>query len=401
MVAIVTNTGSDYVCVRNNFDDETYKEARTNEANLFKTHHLLSKLDKSIVGIDALAQKLVLIQSASISKCSHEIVRKINEDLKMCVVEQNKQQQPFTTISEAMPAILEIIKASQKSLYKILVSRAGADLAYSTVEMLNDFSKQLKSNHLNGYENFLADEIQLLEESKTLCREQVFSLLLQRKIDNIYVISDSFVSRVWDYIESVILKVLVSHTQNYPQLTQSVKKAAKNVIANTKECFKVKVFEFIKIKNMEGYTRDPRVISSLNKLKESHDRVFEAMRFNYDQRAEILKVSVRVFHLKSNPKNIVSEAFDIKLRIVALLETVLHMFIGFVESNLQLMLHGMVENEMKTELVNELKSDDENRYTTLLMKESPLMTTKRWKLKNRIALLEKFKKVVEEAMDEI
>ncbi|GKA37244.1 pol polyprotein [Tanacetum coccineum] len=377
MVAILTNTGSDFVCVRNSFDDETYKEARTNEASLFKTHHLLSNLDKSTVGIHALAQKLVLLQLASISKCSHEIVRKINEDLKMCVVEQNKQLQPFTTISEAMPAVLEIIKVSQKSLYKIIVSREYNYYQEDTqmhchtylVEMLNDFSKQLKSNHLNGYENFLADEIQLLEESKTLC---------------------------------LILNVLVSHAQNYLQLTQSVKKAAKNVIANTKECFKGKVFEFIKIKNMDGYTytHDPRVISSLNKLKESHDRVFEAMRFVYDKRAELLKVWVRVFHLKSYPKNIVSEAFDIKVRIVALLETVLHMFIGFVESHLLLILRGMVENDMEAKLVNELRSDGENRYKPL-PKESPLMTTKQWKLKNRIALLEKFKKVVEEKMDKI
>lgn len=55
---------------------------------------------------------------------------------------------------------------------------------------------------------------------------------------------------------------------------------------------------------------------------------------------------------------------------------------------------------METEMVNELKSDDGNRYKPML-KESPLMTTKRWKLKNRIELLEKLKKVVEKTMDEI
>ena len=38
---------------------------------------------------------------------------------------------------------------------------------------------------------------------------------------------------------------------------------------------------------------------------------------------------------------------------------VLHMFIGFVESHLQLMLHGMVEYEMEAKLVNELRSDGE------------------------------------------
>ncbi|GJY09190.1 dynamin-related protein 4C-like protein isoform X1 [Tanacetum coccineum] len=61
MVAIVTNTGPDYVCVRNQIDNETHNEVRAMEANLFSTHHLLSNLDKTIVGIHVLAQKLVLI----------------------------------------------------------------------------------------------------------------------------------------------------------------------------------------------------------------------------------------------------------------------------------------------------------------------------------------------------
>ncbi|KAJ6704449.1 DYNAMIN-RELATED PROTEIN [Salix viminalis] len=51
------NIGLGYVCVRNRIGDESYKEARKAEADLFETHPLLSKIDKSMVGIPVLAQK--------------------------------------------------------------------------------------------------------------------------------------------------------------------------------------------------------------------------------------------------------------------------------------------------------------------------------------------------------
>nr|GFD52938.1 dynamin-related protein 4C [Tanacetum cinerariifolium] len=47
--------GLGYVCVRNRINDETYDEARIQEASLFESHPLLSKIDKSMVGIDVLA----------------------------------------------------------------------------------------------------------------------------------------------------------------------------------------------------------------------------------------------------------------------------------------------------------------------------------------------------------
>nr|XP_048323305.1 putative dynamin-related protein 4A [Ziziphus jujuba var. spinosa] len=53
------NIGLGYVCVRNRIGNESYEEARMEEATLFKTHPLLSKIDKSIVGIPVLVQKLV------------------------------------------------------------------------------------------------------------------------------------------------------------------------------------------------------------------------------------------------------------------------------------------------------------------------------------------------------
>jgi hypothetical protein len=49
------NIGLGYVCVRNRIGEESYEEARKEEEKLFETHSLLSKIDKSIVGIPVLA----------------------------------------------------------------------------------------------------------------------------------------------------------------------------------------------------------------------------------------------------------------------------------------------------------------------------------------------------------
>lgn len=69
--------GLGYVCVRNRIGDESYEEARMEEARLFGTHPLLSKIDESIVGIPVLANKLVQIQATIISKCLPNIVKQI------------------------------------------------------------------------------------------------------------------------------------------------------------------------------------------------------------------------------------------------------------------------------------------------------------------------------------
>nr|CAD1837604.1 unnamed protein product [Ananas comosus var. bracteatus] len=68
------NIGLGYVCVRNRVGDETYEQARKEEARLFGSHPLLSKIDKSIVGVPVLAQRLTQIQASIVTRCLPEIV---------------------------------------------------------------------------------------------------------------------------------------------------------------------------------------------------------------------------------------------------------------------------------------------------------------------------------------
>ncbi|XXG51094.1 hypothetical protein AAC387_Pa02g4947 [Persea americana] len=160
------NIGLGYVCVRNRIGDESYEEARTKEAELFESHPLLSEIDKSIVGIPVLSQKLVQIQAASIARCLPEIVKKINDKLNQNVDELNHMPQNLASVSDVMNALLHIIGASNESLKKILfqgefVEYPEEEKMHCTArmgEMLHHFSNQLYSKTVEEYtrsRNFL------------------------------------------------------------------------------------------------------------------------------------------------------------------------------------------------------------------------------------------------------
>ncbi|KAG4960314.1 hypothetical protein JHK87_036947 [Glycine soja] len=107
---------------KNRIGDESYEDARAEEANLFRTHTLLSKIDKPIVGVPVLAQKLVLLQAASISKILPEIVKKINDKLGSQLSELDKFPRKLTYGANAMSAFMHIIGLAKESLSKILLS---------------------------------------------------------------------------------------------------------------------------------------------------------------------------------------------------------------------------------------------------------------------------------------
>ncbi|KAF8391994.1 hypothetical protein HHK36_022334 [Tetracentron sinense] len=109
------NIGLGYVCVRNCIGEESYKEARMEEAKLFESHPLLSKIDKSIVGIPVLAQKLVQIQVNIIAKCLPDMVREINEKLHANVFELKKMAHNLSSTVDAMTAFVRFLDL-QKNL---------------------------------------------------------------------------------------------------------------------------------------------------------------------------------------------------------------------------------------------------------------------------------------------
>ncbi|KAF8365219.1 hypothetical protein HHK36_032770 [Tetracentron sinense] len=161
--------------VVNRIGDESYEEARKEEAKLFQTHRLLSEIDKSIVGIPVLARNLVQIQANSISRCLPDIVKKINDKLNQNMSELKKMPNHLSSVADALTTFMGILGSVKESFRKIFI-RGEFDeypndkemhCTARLAEMLNELSKelQLKCENNDSGDEFLMEEIKVLEET--------------------------------------------------------------------------------------------------------------------------------------------------------------------------------------------------------------------------------------------
>jgi Dynamin central region/Dynamin family len=188
--------GLGYICVRNRLGDETYEEARHEEEYLFKTHPLLSKIDKSMIGIPVLAQRLTQIQASIIAKCMPDIVKKIEDKLRKNMSKLDGMPQKLSTIDDAFKTILNIIKVLRESLEKSLIEGEYDEFpdeksfhgAARIFEMLANYSSTLPDNCPTTDDDlFLMEEVVILEEAKGIwlpnfVSRSAFNILLKRKI---------------------------------------------------------------------------------------------------------------------------------------------------------------------------------------------------------------------------
>ena len=168
------NIGLGYVCVRNRIDDEIYEDARVEEQKLFEFHPLLFKIDKSIVGVSVLAQKLVQvqIQAMSTSKMLPEIVKKINEKMANNMPDLEKLPTNLASVADAMTAFMHIIGLAKEYLRKILLNGEFDESPYDknmhraprSVEVLDSSSTDLyscaESDAEQGYSVVLLEKLQ-------------------------------------------------------------------------------------------------------------------------------------------------------------------------------------------------------------------------------------------------
>lgn len=267
------NIGLGYVCVRNRIGDETYEEASAIACELFQTHHLLSKIDKSIVGIPVLAQKLVQIQATSIARNLPEIVKKINDRLNACLF--NKMPKSLSSVAEAMTAFMQIIGCAKESLRKVLLRGEFEEFSDDKrmhctarlVEMLNQYSDDLyKCKESDPKINFLMEEIKILEEAKGIALpnflpRNAFLTILQSKVRGISSIPIGFVDQVWSYIEDVVISVLMRHSENYYQLQLSARRAGHNLMAKMKERSIKWMMEIVEMEKLTDYSCDPEYVN--------------------------------------------------------------------------------------------------------------------------------------------
>ncbi|XP_060175730.1 dynamin-related protein 4C-like [Lycium barbarum] len=408
------NIGLGYVCVRNRIGNESYEEARSDEASLFSTHPLLSKIDKSMVGVPVLAQKLVCIQATIISKCLPEIVRKINDKLAANLAELNRLPQHLTSVAEALTAFMRILSSSKDSLKKILLSgefdeypeEKEMHCTARLVEMLDQYSDEIHSKRFEKMEDFLMEEIMVLQETKGIglpnfLPRAVFLNVLQKKVKEIAASPEDFVGKLWNYLELVVIKVLMYHCDNYPQLLSSTRRAAQNLIAKKRNESVDWVREITGMEKLTDYTCNPDYLATYSKFMAQQHMFMEIM--NDPGKYSVINLEevgeINVGHLRKH-LDVVQQAFDLKMRIMAYWKILLMRLVDSMALHIMFSIQNMINKEMEDEIVQDLMAPHGGGIERML-DESPLVAEKRKRLKMSVKLLKESKEVVANIMDRI
>uniref|UniRef100_A0A2N9GX23 GED domain-containing protein n=1 Tax=Fagus sylvatica TaxID=28930 RepID=A0A2N9GX23_FAGSY len=379
------NIGLGYVCVRNRIGDESYEEARVEEARLFESHPMLSKIDKSIGG----------------GACSGT------------EAEECRRRCPLS--SEAMTAFMQIIGLAKESLRKILVrgefdeypDEQNMHCTARLVEMLNHYSVELHRNvEGNPANNFLMEEIMVLEEAKGIglpnfLPRSAFLTVLQKKVNGISSIPINFAEKVWNYVEDVVISVIMQHSDNYYQLQLSFRRAGHNLIAKMKERSVNWVMEMVEMEKLTDYTCNPEYLSEWNKLMAQEDSFMKDVLTN-EERPSMVKLEgfgdIEVEKLRQY-SHVLQQAFDMKMRMTAYWKIVLKRLVDCLALHLLLCVGNLVNKEFEIEIVNELMGPGGG--IERMLEESPSVAAKRQKINESIQLLKKSKEVVAKIMDKI
>ncbi|XP_058734092.1 dynamin-related protein 4C-like [Vicia villosa] len=407
------NIGLGYVCVRNRIGEETYEEARNVEQKLFESHSLLSKIDKSIVGIPVLAQKLVQIQAKVISKTLPAIIKNINEKLAYSLHEMKILPANLSSLADAMSAFLLIVSLSKDSLRKILLigefeeypDEKQMHCTARLVDMLNAFANELQNcDESNATRDFLMDEINVLEEAKCITLPNfmprtAFLTLLQRKVKGISHMPTNFVDSVWNYLENVVTSVLSRHSANYYQLQVSTRRAAVHLTAKKKENSVRHVMQAVEMEKHTDYTSNPEYLQEYNKLM-LHQQVFVNGVLNVNRTSSTVNLEgvgdIEVNHLRNYHINVLTQAFDLKARFISYWKIVLRRLIDVIALHLMLSINELVNVDLQKEICNEVGGSIES-----LLEESPSISVKREKLSRSVKVLRESKEAVAKIMDKI
>ncbi|KOM53633.1 hypothetical protein LR48_Vigan09g229200 [Vigna angularis] len=406
------NIGLGYVCVRNRIRDESYEEAREEEAKLFKTHKLLSNIDKSIVGIPVLAEKLVQLQAASISKILPEIIKKINDKLDSQLSKLEKFPRKLTSSVDVMSAFMDVIGLTRESLCKILLKGEfdkypddkQMHCTARLVEMLDQYSNDLRQGSDSAEEKFLMKEIKVIEETKRIglpnfMPRTVFLTRLHSKVESISSIPINFIDKVWDYLEDVGVTILKHHSEHYHQLQTSLRLAWKKLIAKMRENSMKYMQEVVEMEKLTDYSCNPEYTIEYNKLIASQNNLVASVKASYSSIGINGFGDVQVSHLTLY-KNLLPQAFDLKVRLTAYWKIVLQRLIDNTALHLQFSIFNLLRKDLGYEVLNDVVSPSGGGIERLF-EETPSVAVKRDDLNRSIKTLKESKEVVASIIDKI
>ncbi|CAL4938623.1 unnamed protein product [Urochloa decumbens] len=404
--------GLGYVCVRNRVGEETYDQARVEEARLFENHPLLSKIDKSMVGIPVLAQRLMQIQAAIIAKCLPDIVKQINDRLMCSRAELDQMPPDLNNTGDAVRMFFHIVKKVCTSLEKILVRGEFdeyPDDGYfhgtaRIAEMIKRYAKKLPTEcPKSSDELFLMEEMRVLEETMginlpSFLPRSAFHVMLKKKVEMVGQVPEDLVSEVWEYVEDLVMNVLLKHSENFPQVQSSCRRAIQSLMDKARARSAQHVKELIEMELVADYTANPDYMNTWASVMEGQKQFMESV----ENKSKPTKITlggfgeVDVSHLRVHA-DLAGQAFDLRARLTAYWKSIVLRLIDGLALHVLRGVKRLVENDLEEELADQLVGNNMAGVERML---SPLPSTgtKRDRLKKSIVLLQQSKEVVTNMM---
>ncbi|CAL4913650.1 unnamed protein product [Urochloa decumbens] len=404
--------GLGYVCVRNRVGEETYDQARVEEARLFENHPLLSKIDKSMVGIPVLAQRLMQIQAAIIAKCLPDIVKQINDRLMRSRAELDQMPPDLNNTGDAVRMFFHIVKKVCTSLEKILVRGEFdeyPDDGYfhgtaRIAEMIKRYAKKLPTEcPKSSDELFLMEEMRVLEETMGInlpnfLPRSAFHVMLKKKVEMVGQVPEDLVSEVWEYVEDLVMNVLLKHSENFPQVQSSCRRAIQSLMDKARARSAQHVKELIEMELVADYTANPDYMNTWASVMEGQKQFMESV----ENKSKPTKITlggfgeVDVSHLRVHA-DLAGQAFDLRARLTAYWKSIVLRLIDGLALHVLRGVKRLVENDLEEELADQLLGNNMAGVERML---SPLPSTgtKRDRLKKSIVLLQQSKEVVANMM---
>lgn len=408
--------GLGYVCVRNRIGDETYGEARVAEERLFAQHPLLSTMDKSMVGIPMLARRLTQIQASIIARCLPDIVKKINERLSHSSDELDQMPPDLKNVADAVKAFFQIIKQVCASLEKVLLrgefDEYPDDLHFHgtarIAEMLASYERKLPAQSpTQDGEPFLAEEMRVLQETKGInlpnfLPRSAFRVLLMKKVQTIAHVPHCLVNQVWEYVEDLVMRILLHHSHNYPQVQPSCRRAVQNLMDKARARSTKHVNELIEMELVADYTANPDYMKTCTRLMEGHGSFLEAVEDHSKSTVVTLQGfgEMDVSHLRQQNAELAGQAFDLKARLTAYWNCVVLRLVDGLALHVLCSIKRLVEKEFEEKVAGEVLGDRIDGVEQMLV-ASPGTAAKRQRLMNSISLLQESRAAVANIMDRI
>ena len=242
--------GLGYVCVRNRTDGEQSNEvARRKEKQLFDTHPALKKLDRSMVGIPTLAERLTYIQAQMVRGCLPKIFKDMSDVLYGRRQELNLLPKGVTDGVEAGVVFSQVQNKRMKTLVQLVregnfESFPDEKRMHYTARLHELFQKFADDLHNAGLgllgPGQVEGIVELLSEYQGVglpdfLPHPVLHHLVKKQIDSISGICKKLVEDTHAYALEVVLEVNGLYNEGYPQIHSCYKLLAGEVLEDTKE----------------------------------------------------------------------------------------------------------------------------------------------------------------------